>query len=261
VSSVDVVLLRGLVRESEHWGAFVDDLRAAHPSLQPHVVDLPGNGRRHREPSPLTVAEMVDAARADLALPSGSRPLLVAVSLGGMVAMEWARRFPDELAGVVLANSSLARLNPPWERIRLRVWPDVLRALGLRDVAARERHILSIVSNRVEVHGREGERWAEIARLRPVSRRNAVRQLVAAARFRGPDGPLRVPALVLVGDGDRLVSPACSRALAAHLGVELRAHPSAGHDLSLDAGPWMATQVADFAARLGLVGDAASRSA
>jgi pimeloyl-ACP methyl ester carboxylesterase len=70
-----------------------------------------------------------------------------------------------------------------------------------------------------------------------------------------------VPALVLVGDGDRLVSPGCSRALASHLGVELRVHPTAGHDLSLDAGPWFAAEVARFAAQLGLVDGAASRTA
>jgi pimeloyl-ACP methyl ester carboxylesterase len=259
---VDVVLIRGLVREAEHWGEFIEALRAALPSVRPHVVDLPGNGRRHREPSPLTVSAMVDAARADLAprLPSGARPILVAVSLGGMVAMEWARRHGDELAGVVLANSSLARLSPPWQRIRAAVWPSVFRAAATRDVGQRERRILGLVSNRAEVHDVEGARWEAIARERPVSGQNALRQIVAAARFRGPAGPLPVPALVLVGDGDRLVSPACSRALAAHLGVELRAHPTAGHDLSLDAGPWFAAEVAAFAARLGLTGASAAES-
>jgi len=252
---VDVILLRGLVRESEHWGEFLAQLREALPSAHPHVVDLPGNGRRHREPSPLTVGAMVEAARADLAdrLPAGARPLLVAVSLGGMVAMEWARLHGAELSGVVLANSSLARLSPPWQRIRANVWPSVFRAAATRDVGQRERRILGVVSNRSEVHELEGARWEAIARERPVSRANALRQILAAARFRGPAGPLPIPALVLVGEGDRLVAPDCSRRLAMHLGVELRAHPTAGHDLSLDAGPWMAAEVAAFAARLGLV--------
>jgi len=50
--------------------------------------------------------------------------------------------------------------------------------------------------------------------------------------------------LLLAGVGDELVDPVCSRRLAEQWGVELRLHPSAGHDLPLDAADWVIAQVA-----------------
>jgi hypothetical protein len=49
--------------------------------------------------------------------------------------------------------------------------------------------------------------------------------------------------LVLAGAGDTLVDPRCSSELAAHWGTELRMHPTAGHDLPLDDGAWVAHEV------------------
>jgi hypothetical protein len=50
--------------------------------------------------------------------------------------------------------------------------------------------------------------------------------------------------LVLCSAADTLVDPDCSRRIAAALGASLAVHPSAGHDLPLDDGAWMAEQVA-----------------
>jgi hypothetical protein len=46
--------------------------------------------------------------------------------------------------------------------------------------------------------------------------------------------------------GDKLVNPHCSRTLAQQWQAPLRAHDSAGHDLTLDEPDWVAQQVRDW---------------
>jgi pimeloyl-ACP methyl ester carboxylesterase len=119
----------------------------------------------------------------------------------------------------------------------------LVRSLRDQDLVRRERRQLGITSSRAELHDLVAPRWAGIARARPVSRVNALRQLLAAARFRPSREAPRVPHLLLCGGGDRLVEPACSRVIAEAWGAPLKVHPTAGHDLSLDAGGWMLDEI------------------
>ncbi|MEI6473549.1 MAG: hypothetical protein WCO20_12995, partial [Holophagaceae bacterium] len=68
------------------------------------------------------------------------------------------------------------------------------------------------------------------------------------ARYKAPlKAP--VPTLLLLGAGDRLVDPQCSRKIAARWGCALAVHPWAGHDLTLDDTPWVADRVRDWLER------------
>ena len=49
------VFLRGLMRESRHWGEFPDQFRAALPHADIVTPDLPGNGAKRHLRSPLSV--------------------------------------------------------------------------------------------------------------------------------------------------------------------------------------------------------------
>jgi pimeloyl-ACP methyl ester carboxylesterase len=77
-----------------------------------------------------------------------------------------------------------------------------------------------------------------------VSGANALRQLWAAARFSTPRAAPQLPLLVLASAADGLVDPRCSQRLAQAWGAPMRTHPTAGHDLPLDAGAWVACEVA-----------------
>src|SRR5687768_6820716 len=86
------VLLRGLVREQRHWEGF-DDLVRARFGARVLTPDLPGNGARHKEPSPLSIGATVDVLRAELRDEGVTgKVFVVAQSLGGMVTIEWMRR-------------------------------------------------------------------------------------------------------------------------------------------------------------------------
>lgn len=243
----DWVLLRGLGREARHWGDFPETFAAAlgEPAIDILTPDLPGNGRKYQESSPASVETMMEACRRDLCEQGRAPPYqLLALSLGGMVALAWARRYPEECSAVVLMSSSLRPHNPFYQRLRPGAWPVLLKLL-LAEPARRERAILELTSADPAACRQVLPDWLAYARECPVSRRNTLRQLFAAARFNLPEKPA-VPLLILVGGGDRMVDPRCSETLARAWGVDFARHPTAGHDLPLDAGAWVARAVADW---------------
>lgn len=245
------LLLRGLTRETAHWGGFGAALQQALSPARVLALDLPGNGQLHALRSPADVAAMVAWCRAEVARRGLPGPLhVLAMSLGGMVATEWAYRAPQELAGCVLINTSFAPLSPFWRRLRPRHYPRLLQlALGGGAAARWEQTILEMTSQRAgELAGVLPE-WIAARQQRPVRGANALRQLLAAARYRvGPQAPA-VPLLLLGSEQDRLVDVRCTLAAARRWGCPVRLHPWAGHDLPLDDPAWVIAQVQDWLAR------------
>jgi len=258
------VLLRGLTRDRRHWGDFPLRLREALAATahgpagvaqvmaqrmaQVVAPDLAGNGARWQEPSPATVPGMVDDLRAVLRGLNLSPPYRVlAMSLGAMVAIEWARLHPGELAGAVLLNTSVRPLSPLHHRLQPRAWPTLIGGLCRPgDALGLQQRVLALTSRHWQADDEAGAallaQWVAWQRACPVQPANALRQLLAAARYRAPLAPPPVPMRLLNGAGDRLVHPACSQALAQAWGLRLHQHPSAGHDLPLDAPDWVVGQ-------------------
>ncbi|MDM0034934.1 alpha/beta hydrolase [Variovorax sp. J22P271] len=239
------VLLRGLTREVGHWGEFPQLLRERLPGARVLAIDLPGNGRLNREASPLRIEAMVQHCRAQLRALGVPTPVhLLAMSLGGMVAVDWARRHPGELAGCVLVNTSLRPFSPWYWRLRPANYPALLGLLRpWSSQRQREQTILRITSRHPPPDVDVVEQWVALREARPVSGANALRQLIAATRYRAQAQAPAVPLLVLASRGDALVDVRCSHRLARQWRADIVEHPSAGHDLPLDDGPWLARAV------------------
>lgn len=243
------VLLRGLTREAGHWGGFADRL-AEHlgPTDEVVALDLPGNGSLHDRQSPSSVPGMAAACREELARRGLEPPyIFVGMSLGGMVALHGAYAYADEVGGCVLINSSLRGHSSFWQRLRPANYARLGRLFlpGLPTLE-RERQVLLMTSADPQRHADVAEHWAAIAGQQPVSRSNALRQLLAAARYRPPAKAPARPLLLLASAGDRLVSPSCSQQLAADWELPLRMHPTAGHDLTLDDPQWAVQQITNW---------------
>jgi pimeloyl-ACP methyl ester carboxylesterase len=248
------VLLRGLTREARHWGDMKlllaqqiekGDVASGHQVL---TIDLPGNGASVRQTSPCSVHGMVEAARKQLEA-DGARPpyALVAMSLGGMVATDWAQRYPAEVARLVLINTSMRPYSRFTERLRPASWPHVaVLALMWRSAQHAERTIHRLTCNREASRDEDLTTWVAIRQSAPVKAKSALRQLIAAARFRCAPTPPRCPVLVLSSTADRLVDARCSAALAAAWLAPHYRHPWAGHDLPHDDAPWVAERVAGW---------------
>lgn len=248
------VLLRGLTRESGHWGGFpailLRELRTESADARLEVLDIPGNGELFKQASPSRVQDMVAACRDTLARRGVTGPVyLLAMSLGAMVACDWAASHPGEVEGIVLINSSLRPYSPFFKRLRpFNYWK--LLALGMLRPGTRwrEQGVLRLTSRMVAEPDRVLEAWLTLQRNRPVGIHNSLRQMLAAMRYRAGGIKPAANMLLLCSQGDGLVDWHCSRALSRAWGVPLRLHTRAGHDLPLDDPQWVARAVTDWLA-------------
>lgn len=239
------VLLRGLTREQRHWGRFPDTLAQQLPGDRIVTLDIPGNGRLCAETSPTTVPEMADHCRTELARLGLPPPYhVLAMSLGAMVTTAWAHAHPQELAGCVLINTSMRPFNPFYQRLRPSNYARMLKLALLGGTPRQwEEAILRMTTRHPPDPTQQLQDWIAYREACPVSRDNALRQLLAAARYTAPKTPRPTRMLILSSAQDGLVNPNCSRQIASHWNARHVQHPSAGHDLPLDDGPWVATQV------------------
>ncbi len=244
------VLLRGLTREARHWGTLPQQL-AALPGAGPVVtLDLPGNGVFHVQPSPACVRHMVDFARHQLQAQGVAPPWkLFAMSLGGMVATDWAQQHPQEVSRLVLINTSMRPFSPITQRLRPGNWPAMaLLAARWHNADSTERTIHRLTCNNTASREDDVAAWVHIRQTAPVSTSNAGRQLLAAARFSsGPQAP-SCPTLLLSSNADRLVNPRCSQRVAEAWQAAHQRHPWAGHDLPHDDAGWVCQRIGHWLA-------------
>lgn len=247
------VLLRGLTRESRHWGDFTQQLASA---TEQNVValDLPGNGTLSADTSPASVAGLLEAVRLQINERGIALPVKVlALSLGGMVATHWAQRYPDEVTRLVLINTSMRPFSGFAERLLPGSWLQIA-SLGARwghadQAEAIESAIHRLTCKQAAYRASDIARWSHIRRSAPVSASNALRQLWAAARFTCNPAPPACPLLVLSSKRDDLVNPVCSSRLAAAWQLPHQKHPWAGHDLPHDDVPWVCERVLAWLAK------------
>ncbi len=243
------LLLRGLARELRHWEGFAETYRRTLGALEVTCLDLPGAGTEWKRTAPLTVADTVDDLRQRWlqANAGGKQPAgIFGVSLGGMIALDWVARYPDDFGALVLLNTSARGLTPPWQRLRPSILPTLAQAFTTRDPRSREIHLLAATTC-LDASGRRelATRWAAVWRDQPMRLANKARQAVAGIRFH-PPAATPCPSLVLAARTDALVHYHCSVKLAGRLDAALRVHPGGGHDLSLDDPNWVAGQTRDW---------------
>lgn len=239
------VLLRGLTREHRHWENFPQLLQSTFPAAKIILPDLPGCGVHHQKKCPANIKDILDFVRTDIAVSQLNKPVhILGLSMGAMVAIEWLQQYPQECAGAVLMNTSLKGLNPFYQRLQPRnYWPLFNSLLFNTNVRRREEIIFDLTSNLNTCRDSVINNWVRYANEYPVSKSNALRQLIAASFYRIPTHTPQQPVLLLNGLGDRLVNPRCSNNLAQKWQLPLQSHPTAGHDLTLDAGAWVCEKI------------------
>jgi pimeloyl-ACP methyl ester carboxylesterase len=245
----DWILLRGLTRETGHWGDFETSMRA-HSLLNEHerviYIDLPGNGVEHELVTPATVEAMTAFLRDRIHALGIALPCRVlAMSLGAMVASAWVQHCPEEIERLVLINTSMRPFARPHERLRASAWPMLARvAMTWTQPERCEQMIHKLTCHRDDTFDADVAHWAALRRKHDVSAGNALRQLKAAARFRAMSFPPFCPTLLLSSDKDRLVDPSCSARIAKQWQASHIAHPWAGHDLPHDDPDWTCRTIA-----------------
>ncbi len=232
---VHFVLIRGLLREARHWGVFINHLQNQFPDALISTPDIPGNGMHHHEISPKTIIGMTDALRQQI---TADRPLrLVALSMGGMIAIDWMTRYPNEVEAAVLINTSARPLSPFYRRLRWAIYPCILQMI-FHSAAQKEADILKLTSNYHAHDDQLLKSWQQWQQHHPVSTTSAMHQFLAALSFSITGKPLQ-RVLIVTSQADRLVDYRCSQKLAQSWRTSYIEHESAGHDLPLDEPGWL----------------------
>jgi pimeloyl-ACP methyl ester carboxylesterase len=195
---------------------------------------------------------MAEHCRAELARRGIEGPVcLLAMSLGAMVATDWAASHPQDVECCVLINTSMRPFSPFYRRLVPRHYPAILRLAVLGGTPRRwEETVLRLTARQPADPASTLHEWVRLREECPVSPRNALRQLVAAARYTAPGKAPVPPVFILSGAQDALVDSRCSQRLAAAWQASLAIHPTAGHDLPLDDAEWVATQVGQWRRKL-----------
>jgi pimeloyl-ACP methyl ester carboxylesterase len=242
------ILLRGLTRETRHWGAFESTMRA-HGIIGENervmLIDLPGNGDEHARTAPLSVHALTDFVRVRAISLGVTMPCRVlAMSLGAMVASAWAQRYPHDIERLVLVNTSMRPFARAYERLRPSAWRMLARIVAnWNDARQCEQLIHMLTCHRTDTFDADVARWSAFTR---TSASNAWRQLLAAARFSAQISAPRCPVLLLASARDALVNPVCSARIAQQWRATHALHAWAGHDLPHDDPDWTCATIATW---------------
>ncbi len=234
------IFLRGLSRESGHWEDFPAAFARKFPNVSVFPIDLPGNGEFHDVAAPTSLSGLLEFVREQWKSRKmgGNPPYIFALSLGAMVTLQWMHKYPDEVAGGVLVNTSLRGFSPFYRRMSPGAYATLFRLFLDRNAKSRERRILELTSQLRDWDEGMLRKRADIQKKRPVGRLNTVRQMIAALSTVASKSRPRQPVLILNSLGDLLVHPDCSKAIADAWKIPLRRHAWAGHDLTLDDPQW-----------------------
>ncbi|WKD30746.1 alpha/beta fold hydrolase [Streptomyces xanthophaeus] len=102
-----IVFVHGTRFSAGQWSP---QLTALREDFRVTAVDLPGHGTRSAQPWSLDAATEIISSAVD-SLDRGPA-LVVGHSLGGYASLEFARRCPEQLRGLVLAGASAATTGP-----------------------------------------------------------------------------------------------------------------------------------------------------
>jgi pimeloyl-[acyl-carrier protein] methyl ester esterase len=214
----DVVLLHGWGFSAGLWSELAARLA---PRFRAHALDLPGYGRAPAC-SPYTIEKLAEA----VARIAPRRCHVVGWSLGGEIALAWARHAPRQVRRLALIGATPCFAARPG-------WPcatpcAVLREFGRRLAEDRPGTLARFVAAQAKGDAR-GRRFAgALSRssdgAAPDGVLTAGLDALLAADLRGRLHEISQPVLVLHGARDRIVPPAAARRLA-------RALPNARFEL------------------------------
>ncbi len=243
---MNIFLLRGLVREKEHWGAFKDEVQKAFPKANIITPEIQGVGQYVEMISPNNFDDMIEFMRNNHLEKFGQEEenILLAMSLGGMITRRWIELHPADFNKIILVNTSFKGINSLFHRLKPEAILNFLKIFATPKIEDRERKIVKMVSNNDSNHEEIIKNWIEIQKKRPVKRSSFINQIKAALTFSpAQTWPKETPLLILGAKSDRLCSVESSVKLHEVWGGVLHLNEKAGHDLPIDDSPWMLEKI------------------
>jgi 3-oxoadipate enol-lactonase len=205
-----LVLINGVGDDLDGWANQIADLVAA--GLRVVSYDNRGVGQSSQPPGPYTTAEMAADLKAlvsELELPPFH---LAGVSMGGVIAQEYAVAWPGDLRSLVLANTFAVA--DPFTRAAFGTWATVAQTAGLAVMMAVQAPWIYSPG----FYAARPERVAELIAAAETSTQPAAAFAAQMAALNSHDcadriGSVSVPTLVLAAADDIIIRPELSRQL------------------------------------------------
>jgi len=216
-----------------------------------HIVpDLRGFGESDAPDGVYAMDLLADDLRGLLDSLRIERAVVLGLSMGGYISLSFALRYPDRLAGLVLANTRAGSDTPEAAKARLENADRALRE-GVRPVV--EPMLAKLVSKAATIQ--RPELVEELRRLLLSSRPSGVAGALRGMAARIDATPLlqriRVPTLILAGTDDAIIPPAESHKMAAGIAhATMFEIPQAGHLANLEQPEAFNDAVRSFLKRL-----------
>lgn len=216
-----VLLIHGLGGDHQNWLYQIPALCSRYPILR---VDLRGHGASSAAADDFSVADMaLDLVRL-LRVLGIEKVHVVGLSLGGVVAQQFALDYPYATASALLAGTFCAI-------------PDAMREVATESLRFMDANSMAaIAASRITAAFSDAVnptlRGYLIDRIAANDKDAYLRAARAAMRFSVADrlAELNAPTLVVVGELDRVTPPVLSETLASRIaGARLVRIPAAGH--------------------------------
>jgi 3-oxoadipate enol-lactonase len=207
-----LVLIRGLARNSLHWGPVLERLANAFYLV---LLDNRGVGRSDPSKLPFLVPHLADDVVAVMDAANVARAHVLGTSLGGMIAMRFAIDHGGRLDRLVLVSTTAGGAGAPPPRLRSFLTMARGRLRPLRESLAIDADLV-LGRAYASAHPEVIDGWYDIARRHPVAPKALVYQALAARLHDASRelGAIRAPTLVLSCREDHLVPPENSERLA-----------------------------------------------
>jgi len=222
-----VVLLHAFPLSCEAWAPQIEALQENFRVIAPSQRGFGGTSPFVGTPS---IAQMADDVAALLDALEVSEPVtLGGLSMGGYVSLNFARKYPERLRGLLLCDTK-AEGDTPEAKAKRGEMIEFAGTHSTREVVEKLLPTLTGETTRAQ----RPEVVEEVLRIGAANPRDTIIAALQALRDR-PDasgwlGSINVPALVVVGSEDTITPPAIAQSLAERIpGATLSVIDGAGH--------------------------------
>ncbi len=215
---INLLLIPGLAKETHHWEPFSQMLEEQIPLSKTHLLEISSVSEKINLGSFKRIEKYTNELREEWLYLKDKHHgpwVIMSLSLGGMIGMDWCNRFPQDMASLILINSSAGNLSLPLHRFNL-------KAMGL---------VLTHFFKESAEH--------------PINKSSFLKQIYALTSFKVPN-EINCPIKVLASKKDNIVSYKCSEVIAKRFSTRATLHNEAGHNLPLDDPQWLIDQAKIF---------------